>query len=858
MDIPLNKLLSRVERPSRYIGDEFGLPAPTPGQGDPRLRLALGFPDVYEVGMSHLGFRQLHASMLELADEGIRVQRAFMPYADMQRLLVSEGLPLFTLEDQTPLGEMDLLGLSVQYELAYPALLRMLDLGQIPRRTADRLDPEARWPLVLLGGSAALNPEPLAPFVDLVFLGEADEALPELARALADIGPDAPRRERLARLSRVEGIYVPEWVDVDHDPTGLAVKVTSCAPDDCQPLPVRRRLVQDLDSLPLPAAHLVPSCPLVHDRVVLEIQRGCSQGCRFCQAGFVTRPTRQRSQERVLSEARRLLDQTGYQDLALLSLSAGDHPQLLPMLCSLIQEHGPRNIAVSLPSLRTETLDSTVAREISKVRQTSFTLAPEAATDRLRRVINKQNSDEDLLAAVASVFEAGYGRLKLYFMLGLPTETDEDLLAIASLAERAHRRAKQIRPQATISVSVSTFVPKPHTAFQWEAGPTLQEVERKLELLRRAMPRRVRPFRWHHPGQSVAESYLARGDRRMASVLERVVTGEHTGLDAWTEHFELPRWQAALEGAHQAGEIPDPALYLGPRAAEATLPWDHLDFGVQRRYLAGERRAASSATTRQDCTFGDCDQCGVCPDEPEHRLFSDAVAPVAEAAAAEQPLPEQAAAPVPKTTVRIWFNKHGRAALIGHLEMMVVFERAARRAGFPLRFSKGYHPKPKLRFSPALPLGAESRCEFVEVELCKPGSPDELRDALAAQLPPGLTLERAELGSEPVLTRIQGIRWSLGPPRPLSNEDVERARQRLAAGPLEFVRGKKRKKRDMSRIIARLDLRPDGAVEVLCRFGADGTVKPEEVLRHLLGVEEEDLPRCAVARLGWDLKALDP
>ena len=834
-------LLRSVERPSRYIGDEYGLGPLLP---DPRLRVALAFPDVYEVGMSHLGFRLLHAGLLELREQGIQVERAFLPWPDMQARLRERSEPLCTLEGPTPLGEMDLLGLSVTYELAYPAVLKMLDLAGIPRLTRDRAARPGRWPLVLLGGAAALNPEPLAPFVDVVFLGEADHGLPELVQTLASL-KDADRQEKLERLGALDGIYVPEWVEVSYKAGCLDLELSSSHPAH---LPVTRRVVEDLDGLPVPPAHLVPGCALIHDRVIVEIQRGCSQGCRFCQAGYVTRPTRQRSEEQVKELARRQLRQTGYQDLALLSLSAGDHPRLMPMLADLIAEHGPDNVGVSLPSLRTETLDPEVARQISKVRKTTFTLAPEAATDRLRRVINKQNTEQDLLRSVAAVMSCGYSRIKLYFMIGLPTETDHDVVSIASLADRVLAKARSIRRSTSLTVSISTFVPKPHTALQWEAAPQPAEVQRKVALLRDATPRGIR-LRWHDAGQSLVESYLARGDRRLAAVLDRLVTADHSGMDAWTDHFRLEPWQGALEAAAAAGQIPAPALYLQARDPATPLPWDHLDVGLERGYLEQERLAALAGRQRPDCTDGTCDSCGVCPSEPLHRLAQ----PAAPAAPAEAPAVDQAEHQ--PCQVRIWFHKVQRASLMSHLEMVGVFEHAARRAELPLDFSRGFHPKPRMRFTPALPLGAHSQCEFLELGLRQPMDPDELHRRLGGQLPPGLPIQRCELVQDKLMGRIRGVRWLLQPGLPLDADALEQARARLAAGPLLLQRAKG-KQVDLSAVVQGLRQVDDGWIEVECSFGARGTVKPDEILRGLLGHDAVAAQQAEVVRLSWQLEAV--
>ncbi len=832
-------LLSGIEHPSRYLGGEVVRPK-TPLSGPGRLRVVLGFPDVYEVGMSHLGYRLLHAGLCDRGD--LEVERVFLPYPDLQARLVETGRPLFSLERGEPIATADLLGLSLQYELAMPSLLRLLDLARIPRRSAERAASAQPWPLILVGGGGALHPEPIAPFVDAFFVGEADLALHAIVNALAEVR-GAPLAERVARLAELEGLYLPSLVDAEHEPGGLAVSLRARPPAR---LPVRRVYVEDLDALGAPRTQLVPVASLVHDRITVEIQRGCCQGCRFCQAGFVTRPTRQRSAQSTLALAREGLAATGYQDLSLLSLSAGDHPRLQELLAALIAEHEASRVAISLPSMRTESLHPQVAAQIARLRKSGFTLAPEAATDRLRRVINKGNREEDLLASVRSAAAAGYAQLKLYFMIGLPTETDEDLLAIPALAERAWAEARRVTKHVQLTVSVSTFVPKPHTPFQWEASPSLAEVRRKQALLRERTPRRLR-LKWHDPEQSLVEAILARADRRVASALERLVTPDYLGLDAWTEHFALARWERALEASHAAGEIPDPALWLGPRELAAALPWDGIDVGVERRYLEGEWRAARGEAPRADCVAGRCDQCGVCPDEPLHRLAPEPPPELARASAAEP-----AAAPQ-TSTLRLWFRKEGRARLVSHLEMVGAFERAARRAGLALVHSAGFHPKPRLRFSPALPLGAASRCEFVELALL--GAPEGagVLAALGEELPPGIVLERAEPvagRAEELLPRIREVAWRFELEPPAATR-LETARARLAAG-LSVRRGEGERARalDLGVAIAALELDGDALV-VRCRVETTGTPRPTELLTRLWDLDEEQARAVPVTRIGW-------
>jgi radical SAM-linked protein len=501
-----------------------------------------------------------------------------------------------------------------------------------------------------------------------------------------------------------------------------------------------------------------------------------------------------------------------------------------------------------------------VAAQITRLRRTTFTLAPEAATDRLRRVINKRNTESDLMASIEAVAKAGYSRFKLYFMIGLPTETDDDVLAIADLSARVLDEVRRHRKRkASVTVSISTFVPKPHTPFQWAEAPDLETIRRKQNLLVQHTPRRIR-LKWHDPGQSLVEAYLARGDRRLAGVLDRVVTPEHNGLDAWSEHFDLERWLRALEEAHQQGEIPAASRLLAACDVGAPLPWDHLDVGVTRSYLRRQWEAALAGEMRDDCSDGTCDSCGVCPEQPLHRLADGSLS------RAERPASPQERRPSGETpprggaerpvSLRLWFEKRDHAALISHLELATVFERAARRAGLPLAFSSGFHPKPRLRFAPALALGAESVAEYVEIDLWQEVAPEEAKRRLGTQLPAGITLQETTLARRALQGRIRGVRWRLELPNEVEADVLlERGRRRLASA-VPLARSG-RKPVDLGPMVR--DLRKDGsnALEVTCAFGAGGTLKPSEILGGLLELDENGAAGTRIVRVGWILEEND-
>ena len=599
MDKRLERILPRVQKPARYTGGEYNQIIKEKTKVD--LRLAFCFPDTYEIGMSNLGMSILYHTMNSL--DYVWCERVFAPWGDMYEEMKKANLPLYALESGDSVGEFDAVAFSIGYEMAYTTVLDMLDMSGIPLRSADRPD---LLPLVFAGGTACVNPEPMAAFMDLFVIGEGEEMNNELLALLHQAKLEGwSKHDFLTKAARIGGVYVPSLYDVAYHEDGTLASVT---PKDGAPEKVTKRIVENFDAAPFPTKPIVPSTEVVHDRVNLELFRGCVRGCRFCQAGHVYRPIRAKKPETLIRQGIETLKNTGHEDVTLLSLSTSDY-RSLPELCDgLLDYCEGRSIGLSLPSLRADNFSMEIMEKLQKVRKSGLTFAVEGGSQRLRDAINKNVTEEDLLNTCRIAFEGGWNSVKLYYMLGLPTETDEDIIGIAEMANQVlhcwRQYAKNKNRGVKITISTSCFIPKPHSPFQWEGQISIEEYLRRVNLLRASLTARNVTYNWHDAETSLIEAALSRGDRRLADVIEQVWRSGGR-LDAWTDYFSFERWMSAFESCGV-----DPAFYANRAfSTDELLPWDVIDVGVRKAHLLRERQRCYESTLSPDCRK-QCSACG--------------------------------------------------------------------------------------------------------------------------------------------------------------------------------------------------------------------------------------------------------
>lgn len=791
----LDPILPTVEKPGRYVGLERNvvrkdLPAAA-------VTVALAFPDTYEIGMSHTGLKILYEIVNRRPD--FACERTYAPWVDLEGRMRSERIPLFTVESFAPVADFDVLGFSLQSELNYSNLPNMLDLAGIPVWQRDRRDGD---PIVLGGGPCTANPEPVSDFFDAFLIGDAEEALPRFLDGLkVSRQAGLSRRDVLASLAALDGIYVPSFYDVTYREDGRIEAIT--ANDPRVPGRARRTWVPVLKPEYYPDRPMVPSVEIVQDRLGLEVMRGCTQGCRFCQAGYWYRPVRELDPADVVKMTKAFIADSGWSEVGLLSLSTADYSQIEPLVRCLAPELSGRRVSISLPSLRAEAFSVGLADAVSEVRKSGFTFAPETGSDRLRRVINKTFTNADMIQAADVAFGRGWDLIKVYTMIGLPTEEKPDLDELVTLVEGILAQGRKHGGRKEVNVSVGPFVPKSWTPFQWAPFDGVDVLERKLAYLKERF-RRVRGARmkWHEPREAEIECVLSRGDRRMARVIH-AAWKSGVKFDGWSEHFRYDLWMRAFE----AEGIPK-ENYLRAYDLEEVLPWDVLDVSINKRFLRVELVKALKEMRTEDCKWGHCYACGV-PGNGEDTVLANSLVgslptldpavvqpedpaayrDVAKGAAYRQKampdLPSalrRVPAAAPKVVRhRVTFEKTGDARFLSHRNTMDVLERAIRAAGLPARYSEGFNPHMKLSMGPALPLGLESRHEVFDVDGVATFGPDAAQE-INVKLPPGIRILdlRGLSPEEPALSRaVKSARYAV---RLDSADQIGRAAEAIANG----------------------------------------------------------------------------
>ncbi len=822
MQISQQPWFSKIIHPSRYLGEEINSIKKDPS--DVEVCMALAFPDIYEIGMSHLGLKILYHILN--SQNWLSAERVFAPWVDLASELKKRNIPLTSLESGRPISEFDIVGFSLQHELCYTNILSMLDLGNIPFLAEDRGPTD---PLIIAGGPVCFNPEPIAAMFDVVVIGDGEEVSLSICQTLREWKLDGrkSRFELFKEFSKLRGIYIPSFFQVHYGTKGIMQYI--------EPLiegytGVEKAIVPDLNCYPLPSRQIVPFTELIHDRFTIEIARGCSRGCRFCQAGMIYRPIRERAPLEILRIAETGLRDTGFEDLSLLSLSSGDYSCVVPLLRELMERIADRHVAVSFSSLRIDAAISLLIEEIKKVRKTSFTIAPEAGSQRLRDVINKGLTDDQILDTARGIYEGGWNLIKLYFMIGLPYEEDSDLISIVELSNRISRLGPQARKGHVLNVSISSFVPKAHTPFEWLPQLELEESKRRINLVRERLQSHRVKVKWNKPEISWLEGIFSRGDRRLTKVLVEAWQ-QGARFDSWSEHFNMDIWKEAFK-EHRV----DPDFYLlRERDYDEILPWEHINSGISKEFLLREWQKAIMREKTPDCREY-CSECGVCNDSKISPVLFDTWHPLKEKVSLKSKKSNEQV-----KRYRLYFTKLEKARYLSHLELVRLFIRAFRRTGIDLVYSGGYHPMPKVSFALALPVGTESMSEIIDIQVNNIQNRSLAIERLNKELPSGIRVHFIEeISIRNPSPQVKESYFNIKIDGSFNKEDLDKF---LRSKTCLVIKQHRRGDRivDIRSQVKGINLLSKDEVELVLRHGKGPEMKPAEIIKEVFALSNSQI-----------------
>ncbi len=824
-------ILPLVEKPSRYLGTEIN--TIKKDVNAVQLRMLLAFPDLYEIGTSHFGLQILYHILN--THNHIYAERVYTPGTDMEAHLRATGASITSLESGSPAIDFHIIGFSLLYELNYTNILTILDLAGIPFFASQR---DNSHPLIIAGGPCTCNPEPLADFFDAFVVGDGEHVIMEIADTWLKLKDDdkIDKTARLKELSKIEGVYIPSLFQAKYTARGFQELV----PDFSSHTGVTRTIIDTLSSSHFPDAPILPFGRPVHDRLRLEIARGCTRGCRFCQAGMLYRPVRERSVADLLILAEKSLAKTGYEDISLLSLSTGDYGCLMPLMEHLMGRYASRHVAVSLPSLRAGTLTPNLMELIKKVRKTGFTIAPEAGSQRLRDVINKNITQKDIIDTVSDAFNLGWNLIKLYFMIGLPTETDDDLQEIVHLVKELKKiKSSKKLKKKQINVSITTFIPKPHTPFQWVPQLSLAESKEKIFWLKDRLKIPGVQFKWQTPEASILEGLWSKGDRRLGQLLVAAYT-KGCRFDGWTDKFQYPLWEESFSDTG----IDVDFFTTRIRDIHEPLPWDHVDIKVSKKFLLEEYEKALNGELTDDCRNNICNSCGVCD--------LDSLAPkVFDTVDKNIPVPSEKNNfnDGPYKTLRIAYSKRGTAKYFGHLELVNILLRAVKRAGIPVKYSQGFHPKPRISFEDPLPVGIESLKEYLYLTVPVHINPTPIINDLNVHLPEGLSVHECIVSiSQPKAKKTSGYIVSL------NEGDFDDNALQQFADTSEYMFSKLNKKGKLIKfnlkdIVLYMELISTSSLKMILTSETGRTLRPYDVVTSVFNLSEEILKKSDIIKI---------